>query len=88
MTVADPPQLENGKSLAKGTRTSSAPLLLRMVKRVGRIGWFSAKKTAYLVFVIVAVVLLFVGLDKAAEFALWKSPLSSIRTISPWPSEI
>ena len=78
MTVADPRPPENEKSLAKGTRTRSAPFLLRMVKRVGHIGWFSAKKTAYFVFVIVAVVLLFVGLDKAAEFALWKSPLSYV----------
>jgi len=51
-----------------------------ILRKVGRSMWSLCKKTAYLAFIICAVVLLFVGLDKLSEFALKKSYLGYVYT--------
>jgi hypothetical protein len=50
----------------------------RIFKGVARFLWLLVRKGAYVVFIVVAVCLLLLGLDKAAEFALWKSPMSYV----------
>ncbi len=50
----------------------------RIVKKTVRALWFVCRKSAYFAFVVAAVVIILIALDKAAEIALWKSPMSYV----------
>lgn len=66
----------DARSEVKHIRSASLPY--RVLRKVGRSLLFLFKKTAYFAFLVLAVILLFVGLDKAAEFALKRTYLSNI----------
>jgi len=50
----------------------------KVVRATARGLWFVVRKSLYIVFLLVAVVLILFGLERAAEFALWKSPMSNV----------
>ena len=77
-TNEDSRPVESEKPQSPRCRTTSIGLPIRVVQRLGRFMWYSFKKTTYLVFILCAVVLLFVGLDKLSEFALKKTYLADI----------
>ena len=54
------------------------PLARRIFRKFGRLLWYSTKKIAYIAFIIAAVLLVLVALDKAAELALKKSYLAHV----------
>ncbi len=70
------------------TQTANAPsnhmpkaigrLPRRLLKRVGRLLWYSLKKAIYIAFLILAVVVILVALDKLAEFALKQTPFAQV----------
>lgn len=69
---------ENEKPQSAAGSPVSARLSVRVIKRLWHFLWSSVKKTAYFAFLFLAVILLFMGLDKAAELALSKSPLAHV----------
>ncbi|MGB9617459.1 MAG: hypothetical protein ACPL7J_09065, partial [Desulfomonilaceae bacterium] len=75
MTENEMPQNSSSETGSGGRDKSAA---VRILKKLGRALWFLCRKSAYVVFVIAAVVILLIALDKAAEFALWKSPMSYV----------
>jgi hypothetical protein len=78
MTGDNQRHLGNVKSQSNGVRPRSTSFPVRIVKRIGRIAWYLVRKTAYIVFLLGAVALILIGLEKAAEVALWKSPMSYV----------
>lgn len=69
----------NGKnSSADPDHGKSRPLLLRAIRRVGRSSWYIFKNMLFLAFILAAVVVLLLGLDKVAEWTLKKSPLADV----------
>lgn len=65
-------------SLLSEKPVGSAFLVSRLGGRIGRALWHSLKKTAYVVFFVIVVLLLLVGLDKLAELALKSTHLSNM----------
>ncbi|MBI5248718.1 MAG: hypothetical protein HY912_04420 [Desulfomonile tiedjei] len=59
---------------------SSRSFVSRLRRRIGRLLLCSAKKTAYVVFIVIIAVLMLAGLDKLAEFALKSTHLSNMYT--------
>jgi hypothetical protein len=72
-TVVEP---VNAASNSK--RAGPDPFVRRILRRFGRILWYSTKNIAYVAFVVAAVVLVLAGLDKAAEFTIKKSYLAHV----------
>ena len=75
MTENEIPQSGSSEPASGGKKKGA---VLRALKKLGRALWFLCRKSAYVVFVIAAVVILMIALDKAAEIALWKSPMSYV----------
>ncbi len=73
-----PSPVESEKPQPNGSRTTSRSLPIRVLKRLGRVMRYSFKKTAYFVFLVLAVILLFIGLDKGAELVLSRSYLAYV----------
>ncbi len=65
-------------SLLREKPVGSASLVSRPGGRIGRALWYSLRKAAYVVFIVIAVVLLLAGLDKLAELALKRTHLSNM----------
>ena len=77
--LAEEPKAANEKaSLSSGKPENSGPLFSRVFRKVGRLIWSAAKKTAYVAFIVLIVVLMLIGLDKLAEIALKRTHLSNI----------
>jgi hypothetical protein len=70
--------LKDKKPLPDREQTNSSSFFPRLIKRVGRLVWYSVRKTAYLVFLLAAVALLLAGVDKAAEMALKRTHLAHV----------
>jgi len=68
---------ETSSKEACPTRSRESRVLL-ILKKIGRAAWFVCRKSAYVVFLGAAVVILLIALDKAAEIALWKSAMSYV----------
>ncbi|MFH0825801.1 MAG: discoidin domain-containing protein [Pseudomonadota bacterium] len=68
---------------SEGLTRSSAPLYARMTAAAGRLSLWCIKKAAYVIFIIATVILLLMGLEKAAEVALKKSGFGYVYPDAP-----
>ncbi|MFA4987839.1 MAG: discoidin domain-containing protein [Candidatus Brocadiia bacterium] len=70
--------LNNQESLPGEGHRRSVAFLLGIIKRVRRVAWYLFKKMAYFLFLLAAVAVLLIGVDKAAELALKRTPLAHV----------
>jgi len=78
VTSEEATAVETMNAALNGKPGSDDTLMRRIVRRFGRILWYSTKKIAYIAFIIAVVALIIVGLDKLAKFALSKSHLADV----------
>jgi hypothetical protein len=76
--VQEPRFNETRNSPFSETRCSSDHLVQRWLRKSGQFLWYWFKRTAYVAFLVLSVILLFMGLDKAAELAVGKSHLAYV----------
>ncbi len=69
---------ETMKAESNGNSGGLSHIILVVFKSFGRILWYVTRKVAYIAFIIAAVALILVGLDKVAEFALSKTYLGYV----------
>ncbi len=77
-TLQDPGLIDTRNASFSERPRSSNRLVTRLLKKVGQFLWYSFKKTSYVAFLVLAVILLFMGLDKAAELVVGKSYLAYV----------
>jgi hypothetical protein len=72
------PSTDTANSPSNNVPGAVGRLPLILLKRAGRFGWYSLKKTTYIAFLIIAVMALFLALDRLAEFALKQTHLAYV----------
>ncbi len=66
------------EAASNGKAGGPASLIRKILKRLGRLLWRATRKIAYIAFIIAAVALILMGLNKLAEFAFSKTYLAYV----------